>query len=231
MASIAATRIDAFLKEHIHPVMLRHGYRRRGRTWAREVGDLWWVVNVQSNKHNNQLLASFMVNLAVCIPPVHRLQWGRNAGAWPSEIDGTVRERLGILMPQTFMRRLRGRPSDRIWDVGAESERLRAIAEVPMGIERYGLPFLAQFNTVEYVRRWLDDRCGEPWMGVGVDHYAALLVHLGDIDGATSVMRRHVKWLRKRGWLESSQGWLHEVSQRLGIGLDLPEQASADSGQ
>lgn len=99
--STSAALIDLIVREHVAPLMKRAGYRKTGRNWHRDSPPTVRVVNVQGSSWNCPDSAQFTVNLGLFFPAAAELASGEPVAARNvPEYACTIRQRIGLLMPQ-----------------------------------------------------------------------------------------------------------------------------------
>lgn len=91
--SLSAQAIDAVTGGEIKRVLHQHGFKKDGRTFRRQVGRRWLIVNIQASQGNTSDEARFYVNLAVYTPPLS-VWLGLTVQDKPKEYHGQFRKRL-----------------------------------------------------------------------------------------------------------------------------------------
>src|SRR4051812_4483671 len=92
--------VDEILKNGLTPHLKALGYKKVGRTFYQQDDELIRVVNVQLSRGNTTHDAKFTINLGVFFPLVREAFDKTPLDDLPKEYDCTLRERIGMLMPQ-----------------------------------------------------------------------------------------------------------------------------------
>ncbi|WP_167757787.1 DUF4304 domain-containing protein [Deinococcus fonticola] len=91
--SLSGQAIDAVTSGEVKRVLRQRGFKKDGRTFRRQVGGHWLIVNIQASQGNTWDEARFYVNLAVYYP-VLGVERGWPVPEKPREIHGQFRRRL-----------------------------------------------------------------------------------------------------------------------------------------
>ena len=169
------------------------GFRRRGRTYNRAVGDtLVHVVNLQMGQFpigdyvipgiRESFYGRFTVNLGVLLPAVLKLERSRDPPAFAQEYECEIRGRLGTL---AF-------GEDTWWDL---DHRLQETAALIIDlIDRVGLQFLDQFESYSSVLSHLEHTGTLPSSNEGRSALAGALIccELGERERAARFFDRAI---------------------------------------
>jgi len=143
-----AELIDAVVAQGLAPLLKSHGFAKAGRSFHRPRGNRWQVVNVQASSGNSAAQARFTLNLGLCIPEVDLLAGQAPPKAKPKEYECTLRERIGLLMPQA---------KDHWWTLGPDSDPAALAPDVAATFAGYGLPWLEGYADLAEVAALLAD--------------------------------------------------------------------------
>ncbi len=193
---MAKSKFAAALDEAQKPLtsLLKNlGFRRKGRTYNRPVGDkLVHVVNLQMGQFpigdyvipgiRESLCGRFTVNLGVLLPAVLRLERSRDPPAFAHEYDCEIRDRLGTL---AF-------GEDTWWDLDHQvPETATSIVDL---MDRVGLPFLDQFESYSSVLSYLERTGPLPSKNEGRSALAGALIccDLGERERAAMFFDRAI---------------------------------------
>jgi hypothetical protein len=160
MATSAVVMALDAVQAAVASLLLPLGFRRRGRTFNRSVGDgLVHVVNLEMGGIPESLDARFTANLGVFIPSVHQLQAPRQRLTFVREYFCEIRTRLSALAGY----------GDKWWDLdGGECRRARTCrpagtccpagtaAQIQRLLDAFDVPFLDQYETYDDV---VEDLC------------------------------------------------------------------------
>lgn len=202
-------KVAAFLK----PL----GFQKKGRTHNRTTaGGLRHVVNFQMGAYpvgehyeipglREDLYGQFTVNLGVLLPCVFELDWKKSVPPFVKEYDCSIRERLGTLAFGT----------DTWFDLKADSAAIAT--EVVQLMDRFGLPFLEQFNSYEGVLEYYDLHRELSFQNEARAAFESGIVahHLGDVKRSKCYFGRAQSF--GRGEFASH---VASVAKELGIELD-----------
>lgn len=147
------------IQKPLTPLLKNLGFKRKGRTYNRLVGDgLVHVINLQMGEFpiGNYVISGiresfygrFTVNLGVLLPAVLELERGRGAPAFAQDYDCEIRGRLGTLAFN----------EDTWWDLDHRVQ--ETAASITKLVDRAGLPFLDNFESYATVLGHLE-RTGE----------------------------------------------------------------------
>ena len=117
------------------------GFRKRGATFRRDVGDVVHVIQLQSSTKSTAEVLVATVNVGVFSRELERQLAGPIVE--PTEPDCHWRERLGFLTPAR---------RDTWWDVRSDKEAREAAAEIAELVGRYALPALDKLGSTERLR-------------------------------------------------------------------------------
>lgn len=128
-----AKLIDAVVAQGLAPLLKSHGFAKAGRSFHRRRGERWQVVNVQASSGNSAAQARFTLNLGLYVPEIEALAGHSPPAGKPKEYDCTLRERIGLLMPQA---------RDHWWTLAPDSDPASLAPELAEAFAAYGLPWL-----------------------------------------------------------------------------------------
>lgn len=144
----AQQTFDRLVREHVAPLMKRHGYKKAGLNWRLRREDDptgWGVVNIQKSSWGNRDEILFYVNLGVWWDDLPAPSDPRCGPSGPNESSCHIRARLGSLADDG---------QDLRWDI--ESDRLAHAGEgclqpilktlIPL-LEERGLPWIERRLT------------------------------------------------------------------------------------
>lgn len=217
---MAKSKFTAALDEVQKPltVLLKNlGFRRKGRTYNRSVGDkLVHVVNLQMGQFpigdyvipgvRESFYGRFTVNLGVLLPAVLQVERSREPPHFAQEYDCEIRGRLGTL---AF-------GEDTWWDLD-HRVRETALSVIDL-MDRFGLPFLDEFENYSSVLVHLERAGSLPSSNEGRSALAGALIccHLGQreraaifFDRATTIANQ----VAHKGFLA------HVTALRVDVGL------------
>lgn len=137
------------------------GFRRQGNHLHRRAHDLIHAFNFQASRGSAVPLGEFTVNLVVTADFIYRHWMGRPLPKNPAAALFPIQQRIGSLLPQR---------QDTWWRADADIESV--CIEVRQALVTYGLPFFADFPSVDALLERLRTGRGAPHMSPG---QAALL--------------------------------------------------------
>src|SRR5262245_58254178 len=94
-----ADLIDTVVRLGLAPHLRSSGFKKHSRTFTFETGACTQIVNVQASQANIGSEGRFTLNLGVYFPAVAKRRVMVARGAYPKEYEGTLRARIGSLMP------------------------------------------------------------------------------------------------------------------------------------
>jgi len=107
-----AKKIDAIIKERLAPLLKNIGFKKKARNFYREFENRIELINVQSSKWNEGNEGQFTINVGVYYPEISEITDALPVKGMPKEYDCTVRERIGLLMPEN---------KDKWWKIDSSS--------------------------------------------------------------------------------------------------------------
>lgn len=137
MASVSNTKeLESIITNQLKP----NGFRKRGLNWYKRTDDTICVVNLQKSSYGGQ----YYINLGVFVTALD------TSIDCPPEYECHIRERLTSIVPNRSQLEqalnLEGRDMD-------TKDRVDAISE---SIQKYGLPWLVNFATLDSIRSTLN---------------------------------------------------------------------------
>lgn len=217
---MAKSKFVAALDEVQKPltVLLKNlGFRRKGRTYNRPVGDnLVHVVNLQMGEFpigdyvipgiRESFYGRFTVNLGVLLPAVLQFEHSRDPPAFAQDYNCEIRGRLGTL---AF-------GEDTWWDLDHRvPEAALSVVEL---MDRFGLPFLDEFESYSSVLAHLERSGSIPSKNEGRSALAGALIccHLGQRERAATFFDRAITIATEM----PHKGFLaHVAALRAGVGF------------
>lgn len=126
------------VSDAIDLLLAEQSFRRHGSTWVRTRNLFSDVVDLQRAKLRDRVT----VNVGLMHVPTYEIVWGKSPEIPLSEVDCTVRARLGFLIDG----------HDHWWRLDDRT----AVADIVLAISSAALPFLSGFRELKDVERWLD---------------------------------------------------------------------------
>lgn len=170
--SPSSLMIDRVLSCQPNALLRAAGFRKGGRSSWRERGGILHIVNIQASWLNTPDKADFTINIQVTFTGYHEMAYGQSAPKNPAATLPMWDRRIADLMSERC---------DRWWRVTGETEPSIPGAEVAEAIERFGLPYLDQYDGFEAIVARLDrDLEADPPPWEPVRDCAILAWHLND---------------------------------------------------
>ena len=130
----AADSLQRILSSQISPFLRAKGFRRKGRTFHKWVGDNCQVINFQGSVSSDRLHHRFTINVSVFYGKLYRTLTGTDfIPEFPQESECQWRQRMGNLLPEH---------RDKWWTITLDDPTDVLGAELVDGLERYALPIL-----------------------------------------------------------------------------------------
>jgi hypothetical protein len=212
--TVFAKKLD-LIQAEAHNFLNQFGYREKGRTFTKSLDSgLIHVINFQMGKNyhfqtgKSPLAGKFTINLGVFIPEIYRAIWDKEATNI-THGNCEITKRIGLLASS---------PKDLWWDLKKNKRKLSK--NVLMHLDKYGLPYLNQFNTQEdIILEWYEH--GEsiglpPRAGLSI---AILLANSGNHKEARRLLISEYKNNIERPYAEN----VIRISKRIGISLETNE--------
>ena len=193
------------LQSHLRPFFEQRGYRLRARTFNRGTSDgLVHVFNFQVGQ--TSLQGKFTVNVGVYVPEVAGVEYGPKKRSFVQEPECCVRHRLGMLGAER---------RDIWWDLLSDGQ---SAANLQLRLERDALPFLARFETRDFVFQELSRLKGNSGLGMPPRLVCAiLLVHRGQNAKAKETLAAQIREAMDKGH-KGHVEYVRLLSERLGLG-------------
>jgi Domain of unknown function (DUF4304) len=138
----------------VTPLLRRHGFGRRGRTYDRARGGRRELINVEP--HNcNRYGGSFTINLGIFIPEVDSILSLYPLQTPPWEEECHIRCLIGLLGPDGRIRDDAGNAWWVRWEFDAATDLPALGAEVRQRVEQNALGFFDNLSTSEGILAWL----------------------------------------------------------------------------
>ena len=148
--------ISQVLADRVTPLLKRHGFDRRGRTYDRAREGRRELINIEPNRWNNRYGGSFTINLAIFIPEVDAVLSLYPLQAPPQEYECHIRCRIDEVGPDGRMRDDKGADAwPAWWEFGAQTDLSALGAEVRQRVEHNALGFFDSLSTRAGVLAWL----------------------------------------------------------------------------
>lgn len=170
MPSAIAAAIDQVVREHMAPVLSERGFRRKGRTFYREMAPgLLHALEVRGNKWNRGDEGSFDLTMWVEVIEVSEVVLQREApGGRP----------LGYAVHAADPSKFLGR-ADQWWPIDAHHTPESAGLDVVTGLERVLNPYFEGFATRQLVEAYLRDQANRSRWRSGLHALAIMLDRRG----------------------------------------------------
>jgi len=135
---MATATLKATILKGLQDSLERFGFKKRGSTFHREVGDVIHLVSLQASQSSSASTLRVTVNLAVAVP----ILGGQRDDVWSAQ----WRERIGTLLPEA---------QDRWWNVSSSQEAEAVAQEITKFLAQYGLPAQARVSsTADLLQLW-----------------------------------------------------------------------------
>lgn len=198
--------IAQVLAEGVTPLLVEHGFSRRGRVVYERLRDSRREVLTVETRHGNRYGGLFTINLGIFIPEVDAVVSLYPLQAPPQDEDCHIRRGIG---------------DDTVWEFDAATDLVALGAEVRQRVEHNGLGFFDDLGTRPGILAWLREApvSAMPW-----PHPVALAAYAGDPVLAQQLLDKVVadprstsdwycKWLRRKAAI---------IAARLGLDCPAP---------
>jgi hypothetical protein len=210
--------LDDFVRQYVHPVVRELGFKRKGKTWNRSVGEVIHVVHIQGGRFG----PGFSGRIGLFVPLIHRYVRGESVPSFISEYLCQLTSSLGAqwgtglrfeqLDPNspTHRRVYMDEPTVDVQDV------LQAVLD--------GVAHLDQIRSLEDVRRVLLEPSGQRRLHAGGPSgphdicLAVLAAHAGELQHAKELLSLAIEKVPDRA--RASLGPEYRmIAERLGVAL------------
>lgn len=151
MTSLLEQRFNSVIQKALTEPLALHGFRKRGRAFARQFDTLAWVIDVQRSRYNTREEITFTVNCGVYVPRVLNLYAGLPEPTNPTSTYCCIDARIGMLAEE---------PLDKWWTMRGEtqfSEDKHTADDVQERITIHALPFLECLPSTYEVAQFLEE--------------------------------------------------------------------------
>jgi hypothetical protein len=144
------TRLNAILRDWITPLLESQHFRRRKRSYEKQLDGLSWLVEVQHSHWHDATESQFTVNCGVYIPGVVSAYLNRPERRIIDSTDCCIHQRIGLLAEQQ---------RDKWWELRFDDD-CHAV-DPQIGIDfrdrmsRHVFPFFDRFQFIEQVWQFL----------------------------------------------------------------------------
>lgn len=125
--------IDELIKLGLSPLLKTHHFGKSGRTFHRQIGEIWQVLNIQSSQSNFDIIGKFTINLGIYHPVVAEFAGKSLSSGYPKEYECTLRKRIGYLMQSQ---------ADYWWEINPTTNLEVLAQQVNTTVDKFGLPWL-----------------------------------------------------------------------------------------
>lgn len=208
--------VDHIVATGIHSVLKSRGFKKRGRTFHKRVGDLYHAVRVQASRHNEFDTGRFTINLGIAAPEIAAIRVGSKIKNPASQRNMLLFTRIGSLLPTQ---------GDQWWMITPATDLSGLAREVGDALTTHGLPFFE--NPAFQSTQALLDALESGTLPVGLfgaptirEEIHALLLHrAGRMDEAETVLVNLIAGKEQRQGLEKYVARIRELGARLGFDL------------
>jgi hypothetical protein len=203
--SPSSKTVDAVVQGDVKSFLKSEGFKKSGRTFHRQNGEMLQVVNFQTTWLNTPDEAQFTINLNVVLPFYHEKWTGQQVPKNPGSAAAICSRRLGHILPEG---------TDRWWTVTPSTDCAAVSREVAELICAVGLPYLEKAANLQYLCEKLGS--GKHFPGMLMSQplaFAILLCHLGREEEAIRVIDE----TRRKNRAEGFGKTIDLIHERLGL--------------
>ncbi|PKN92411.1 MAG: hypothetical protein CVU44_14840 [Chloroflexi bacterium HGW-Chloroflexi-6] len=144
-----SNNVDELIKLGFAPLLKTYRFRKSGRTFYRQVDEIWQVLNVQSSQSNFGLIEKFTINLGIYHPIIAQLAGKSFSTGYPKEYECTIRKRIGHLMQSQ---------GDYWWEIDPSTNLEVLAKQVNSTVEEFGLPWLETHCDLRVIANTLSEQ-------------------------------------------------------------------------
>jgi Domain of unknown function (DUF4304) len=194
-----SSRIDAFLRENLDPILKREGFRKKRRTYKRVLEDRVEIFSVEASTWNREGAGQFTVTLAVVIPSLAQRLRGLTVDiASAKGYESGILTLLGWVMPD--------RRQDS-WKIRVGSDNHEEAMRFHKAVEDFALPWFRRTRTEDSLIQILEESKTMDSLQV----LAILFSARNQSHRAQAVLQ---EVLRRR---PDAEAWLREWSLKAGV--------------
>lgn len=203
MKSPSSKVIDAIIANGPKQFLKEHGFRKMARSFVKESGELFWIINFQSSMWNSPESARFTINVMIVLPFLHETWTPNQMPANPASAAPLCSFRIGLLMPER---------KDHWWEVDPTTNAEAVGAEIVDVLEKHALPVLSQGSDLEWlIGQLLAKKHFEGCMINPALAASILLYYLGRRDEAWQIIEDLKRVTKNEGF----GGIVRTIEQRL----------------
>ena len=203
MKSPSSKVIDAIISSGPRQFLKDQGFRKMARSFVKEVGGLYWIINFQSSMWNSPESARFTINVMLVLPFLHEVWTPHPLPANPASAASLCSFRIGLLMPEK---------KDHWWEVDPTTNAEAVGIELVEALRGYALPALSQASDLEWIVEQLLDK--KHFSGCMMNQSLAAAILLVYLD-RESEARRIIDELKKDNPGRGFGGTVRTIEQRL----------------
>ena len=138
--------INDLIKEHVAPLLKRHGFKKKDMTWNKSVNGFTQVINFQVSTYSDDQEESFTINLGLFSPEVWKVCWQKEPPKFIKEDDCFPRIRASQLFGK-----LSQESTDHWWRCSQGSNDNDLSNEVIALLEGKCIPFVDGLLTMQNI--------------------------------------------------------------------------------
>jgi hypothetical protein len=89
--------LDQIIKDAITPLLKTKGFKKQGRNFFKDLGEIGWCFNIQSSLYSHQENVNFTFNVGIFVPSAYEIYYNEPIPKFPKEYHCIVRKRISEL--------------------------------------------------------------------------------------------------------------------------------------
>jgi hypothetical protein len=141
--------LEQIIKDDITPLLKAKGFKKQGRNFFKDLGDIGWCFNIQSSLYNHQESVNFTFNVGIFVPSAYEIYYDEQSPKFPKEYDCIVRKRISELKDVS---------KEEWYSYNEKVISDKLIKQLKADVEGYILPFFNIDNTDELINFMMGDK-------------------------------------------------------------------------
>jgi hypothetical protein len=170
------------------------GFKKKGMTWRRPVGDTIQIFDIQSSRFNTKGSESFTMNVGIFSKSVYEMTWGKVGPIYPSESDCMFRTRVSYF---------RNNNGDWRWDLQSETDIETVGSEIMALLIDGVIPFFesirSEVEAYQLMKKYEHQNTKYPLYQIQL---GCLAILVGDRDDGVNILRKVTKMV---AWGENAE--------------------------
>ncbi|MGJ7913718.1 DUF4304 domain-containing protein [Neobacillus sp. LXY-1] len=145
--------LDQIIKDSITPLLKAKGFKKQGRNFFKDLGEIGWCFNIQSSLFNHQENVDFTFNAGIFVPSAYDIYYNEPIPKFPKEYHCIVRKRISELKDVSY---------EEWYSFNGNVISDKLVKQLKTDVEAYILPFFNIYNTDELITFMMENKSWGP---------------------------------------------------------------------